>query len=148
MRAREEAIKRLSNKVSLMIPEELVSPDIVAAFRSLGKRLRKNKELGEDVLELDPKNFKKTFKVGDPYKGDGISNWEDLYDSERYWEGPLISRPGDIDSADIIGMENSIKNLGIRVPVRVSRITGELLDGHHRVMLADQTGQKIPFRLV
>jgi ParB-like chromosome segregation protein Spo0J len=41
-------------------------------------------------------------------------------------------------------MENSIKSEGIQVPVKVDRMVGKVVDGHHRAAIALRHGLSIP----
>lgn len=149
---RVEAIKRMlgdaGEKVVEKADDALRAASRVAEPKPVGRKNKRLSELwDEDVYELDPKQFTSTYKVGWPYEE--AKTWDELSELDDYWEGPLIRHdPDDIDASDIAAMTDDIQKRGIQTPVRVSRETGQILDGHHRVMAARDTGRKIPFVLV
>lgn len=145
---RVEAVKRMLGDAGDAVVDRVKVTPQMPTPKPVGRKNKRLSELwDESVYELDPKRFTSTYKVGWPYEE--AKTWDELSELDDYWEGPLIrTDPDDIDASDITAMTADIEKRGIQTPVRVSRETGQVLDGHHRVMAARDTGRKIPFVLV
>jgi hypothetical protein len=98
------------------------------------------------IHEMDPAVFQKTYAVGVPY---APANWDTITDDEGFWEGPMIVHKGETDwTSDLNVLREHVAKHGIQDPVRVSAATGAVIDGHHRVHVARETGQPVRYRLV
>lgn len=84
--------------------------------------------------------FQKRFRVSHPY--DESLGWENLSDDDAFWEGPIVSRKGDIDASNMENMEKHIRKHGIQNPVRVA--SNKVIDGHHRVWIAGNISPDFP----
>lgn len=105
------------------------------------------KDRGSDprrqVGRLPADEFMSKFSPGYPYEKS--KNWDDLMDNDDFWEGPDVVHQGETDwTSDISVLTNSVAKHGIKKPVRVG-LNGQVVDGHHRVYAARQTGKPVPY---
>ena len=148
----EDAVKAAPKKI-------VVAPKVVAVAKvnpAPKVKVAKSKiDLTQDTGTASPEEFRKTFKIGHPYKDTldeenmPVKEWEDLYYSDEFNDGDLFySKDGIPNSNDMIGLTKHIKKNGLIKPVRVDRNTMEVLDGHHRVIAASDAGKPIKYELV
>lgn len=150
----EDAVKVAPKKI-VVAPKVVVAP--VAKVKPAPKvKVAKSKiDLTQDTGTVSPQEFKKTFKIGQPYKdtigeeNTPIKDWDTLSYSDDYWEGSLFGGKDGLPMGNNMeALINSIRKKGLVNPVKVDRNTMEVIDGHHRVMAADDAGKPIKYELV
>ena len=89
--------------------------------------------------ELNPQQFAMQFEPALAFDIP-VDSWDEAAD--------FIDQESELEGYDMEGLTSSIREEGIREPVRVTDFDAgsAVVDGHHRVVAAMRTGRPIPYR--
>lgn len=101
-------------------------------------------DAGAGVRSMHPDDFTENYEPGDYGDEQGhLPNWDDI-DQHPGFHG---KRPGrETHGGNFTKLVQSLSEHGMRTPVEVDEMSGQVRDGHHRVMAARHAG--VPVRYV